>query len=250
MASGTGSEAGDRGQLCRVLGGGLHRHHPGDPARCAALGCFEDQAGGPGQGAGPAQRQGTWGGFDWLHHETSAQDLAAWARMGASVGLRAAHCPGLDIDVSTRVSLTWSRPRPSASWARAATDRPGAEAPPRLPRRRAVRPDPALVQGGGQRARSPGRAARRRPAVRGRRDPRRHPAAVRVGSRPTVIGAGGLTEIDRRAPRRSSPSSRLCSSCSAAPRSSGKAPAPQQPIAAGSTRTPCAATSTRSPRSR
>ena len=43
--------------------------------------------------------QGTWGGFDWLHHETSAQDLVAWARMGASVGLRAAHCPGLDIDV-------------------------------------------------------------------------------------------------------------------------------------------------------
>ena len=43
--------------------------------------------------------QGTWGGFDWLRHQTSEQDLAAWARMGASVGLRAAECPGLDIDV-------------------------------------------------------------------------------------------------------------------------------------------------------
>jgi hypothetical protein len=43
--------------------------------------------------------QGTWGGFDWLRHETSEQDLPVWTWMGASVGLRAAECPGLDIDV-------------------------------------------------------------------------------------------------------------------------------------------------------
>jgi P4 family phage/plasmid primase-like protien len=48
---------------------------------------------------GRLNSQNTWSGFDWLRHQTSEQDLEAWARMGASVGLRAAHCPGLDIDV-------------------------------------------------------------------------------------------------------------------------------------------------------
>jgi putative DNA primase/helicase len=43
--------------------------------------------------------QGTWGGFDWLHHTTREADLAAWTRTGAGIGLRAAECPGLDIDV-------------------------------------------------------------------------------------------------------------------------------------------------------
>ena len=55
--------------------------------------------------------QGTWGGFDWLHHETREADLAAWTRMGAGIGLRAAECPGLDIDVHECLAAHPEHPR-------------------------------------------------------------------------------------------------------------------------------------------
>ena len=142
--------------------------------------------------------QGTWGGFDWLHHETSAQDLAAWARMGASVGLRAAECPGLDIDVldaglADLIEATAKRVLGPAP-------RRVGRAPKRLLAYRAAEPfgrirlwfkaaDSARVHlvellGDGQQY-----------VVDGIHAATRQPYAWDLD--PTVIGAGGLTEIDR-----------------------------------------------------
>ena len=194
--------------------------------------------------------QGTWGGFDWLRHETSEQDLAAWTRMGASVGLRAARVP--------RTRHRRPRRRPSRIWSRARPERVLGPAPRRIgraPKRllayRTAEPFGRIrlwFKAPRQRAHSSGRAARRRPAVRRRRHPSRHPAAVRVGSR----SDGGRR---RRAHR-----DRPCQSRGLLRRARGSARAArlrggragrrrrrQRPTAAGSTRTGCAATSTGSP---
>ncbi len=41
-----------------------------------------------------------WRSFDWVHHQTTEDDVARWRRDGANIGLRAARFPGLDIDVT------------------------------------------------------------------------------------------------------------------------------------------------------
>ena len=159
--------------------------------------------------------QGTWGGFDWLQHETSAQDLAAWARMGASVGLRAAECPGLDIDVldaglADLIEATAKRVLGPAP-------RRVGRAPKRLLAYRAAEPfgrirlwfkaaDSARVHlvellGDGQQY-----------VVDGIHAATRQPYAWDLD--PTVIGAGGLTEIDRPGAEAFFAELALCSSCS------------------------------------
>ncbi len=48
---------------------------------------------------GRRNSNGTWGGFDWLRHETTLDDVRQWAiHDQASFGLRAARFPGVDID--------------------------------------------------------------------------------------------------------------------------------------------------------
>ena len=54
------------------------------------------------RGKVPGRLNGTgkWSSFDWQRHETSADDLAAWERMGASTGLRGGRFTPIDIDVT------------------------------------------------------------------------------------------------------------------------------------------------------
>ena len=87
------------GGLSQLVGGRLRGPDPDRPARRPDLGQLEDRAGAARQGAGPQERRGTWGGWDWRRHHTTEQDLERWAQSGASIGLRTAHFPALDIDV-------------------------------------------------------------------------------------------------------------------------------------------------------
>lgn len=52
------------------------------------------------RGKSPGRRNanGTWGGYDWLHTPTGANDVKQWADAGANIGLLAATYPGVDID--------------------------------------------------------------------------------------------------------------------------------------------------------
>ncbi|WP_179166243.1 AAA family ATPase [Azospirillum agricola] len=43
-----------------------------------------------------------WYGFDWMKHETTAEDAATWEGHGANLGLRATRFPAIDIDVTDR----------------------------------------------------------------------------------------------------------------------------------------------------
>jgi hypothetical protein len=143
--------------------------------------------------------QGTWGGFDWLHHETSEPELGAWERMGASIGLRAAHWPGLDIDVvdAALADLVESVAKRTLGPAPRRVGRP----PKRLLAYRAKEPFGRMrlwckapdserahlveLLGDGQQYVVDGiHAATRQP--------------YEWDLDPTVIGAGGLTEINRR----------------------------------------------------
>lgn len=53
------------------------------------------------RGKVPGRRNasGTWGGYDWLRHPTTREEVIAWQRHGASLGLRTHHYPALDIDI-------------------------------------------------------------------------------------------------------------------------------------------------------
>ena len=41
-----------------------------------------------GKTPGRMNGQGTWGGFDWRHHQTIERDLERWAKTSAGIGLR------------------------------------------------------------------------------------------------------------------------------------------------------------------
>lgn len=43
-----------------------------------------------------------WYGWDWMKHETTAEDVMKWQRDGANLGLRATRFPAVDIDVTDR----------------------------------------------------------------------------------------------------------------------------------------------------
>lgn len=43
-----------------------------------------------------------WYGFDWMKHETTADEAATWEGHGANLGLRATRFPAIDIDVTDR----------------------------------------------------------------------------------------------------------------------------------------------------
>lgn len=49
---------------------------------------------------GRRNKEGLWGGYDWLRHETDRVDCARWERAGANLGLRTEHFPALDLDVT------------------------------------------------------------------------------------------------------------------------------------------------------
>lgn len=53
-----------------------------------------------GKSPGRPNASGTWGGYSWQGHETTAGDVIEWQKAGANVGLHAAHYPAIDIDVT------------------------------------------------------------------------------------------------------------------------------------------------------
>jgi hypothetical protein len=65
------------------LGGGLTGIIPVIPPDAALSAASKIRPEDRGKVPGRLNGQGTWSGFDWLRHQTSEQDLAAWARMGA-----------------------------------------------------------------------------------------------------------------------------------------------------------------------
>ncbi|MCH4543147.1 AAA family ATPase [Ochrobactrum sp. A-1] len=73
---------------------GYHRLVPITPPNCTVSekSSFARRlkAGDDARGKAPGVRwsDGSWSGFDWLHHETDETDLDRWARMGAGVGIR------------------------------------------------------------------------------------------------------------------------------------------------------------------
>ncbi len=52
------------------------------------------------RGKSPGQRNssGTWGGYKWLSHEATCENVEQWEKDGANLGLKAARRPGVDID--------------------------------------------------------------------------------------------------------------------------------------------------------
>ena len=248
-ATGTGSKEGRRGELCRLLGG---RASPASSRssrpmrRCRR---FHDQAGGPRQGAGPANGQGTWGGFDWLRHQTTEQDLARGRGPALASGCAPASAPASTSTSSTRPSRICRERGPTRSGPGAETHRPGAEAAARLSHRR--RRSAASGSGSSRRTSEHKHLVEllgdgQQYVVEGIHPGTRRPYAWDL--RPDRLGAGALAGSTMPKPRPSSPSSRLCSSCSAARRSSAKASAAARRPQQDRPGRRCAATSTGSPK--
>lgn len=53
-----------------------------------------------GKTPGKMNRSGTWGGYPWLETSCAPSDPATWDAWGNNVGIKAAHFPGIDIDVA------------------------------------------------------------------------------------------------------------------------------------------------------
>jgi P4 family phage/plasmid primase-like protien len=52
-----------------------------------------------GKAPGKKYSTGLWGGYDWLHHIATEEDVKQWAQDGANIGLLAEQYPAVDIDV-------------------------------------------------------------------------------------------------------------------------------------------------------
>lgn len=51
-----------------------------------------------GKSPGRKNKNGTWGGYGWLKHPTTRDDVKQWAQDGANIGILATNYPGVDID--------------------------------------------------------------------------------------------------------------------------------------------------------
>jgi P4 family phage/plasmid primase-like protien len=52
-----------------------------------------------GKAPGLKYKTGLWGGYDWLHHKPTEEDVKQWMQDGANIGILAEMFPAVDIDV-------------------------------------------------------------------------------------------------------------------------------------------------------